>query len=236
MPMNVNGNWNGGGGFGFNAGLGKQKMFNIGIDLGGDYSRHVGFYNNEEGNDTSADVKSVTRSIDLESGIEVSYRTEQVSVALNGMLEYAHSKNNINEMGNKNTYDFSYGAELEWTAPWGTSLSTDIGMSSRRGYSQREMNTNELLWNAQVSHSFLKGHALTIMLEVNDILGQQTNVSRTIDALMRTDSRYNAIYQYGMIRAIYKFSIFGGKNAMGTGNERSPGWDGGYGGWHGDWR
>ncbi len=236
MPMNVNGNWNGGGGFGFNAGLGKQKMFNIGIDLGGDYSRHVGFYNNEEGNSTSADVKSVTRSFDLESGLEFSYRTEQVSVALNGTLEYAHSKNNINEMGNKNTYDFSYGAELEWTAPWGTSLSTDIGMSSRRGYSQHEMNTNELLWNAQVSHSFLKGRALTVMLEVNDILGQQTNVSRTIDALMRTDSRYNAIYQYGMIRAIYKFSIFGGKNAMGTGNERSSGWDGGYGGWHGDWR
>ena len=236
MPMNINGNWNGGGGFGFNAGLGKQKMFNIGIDLGGDYSRHVGFYNNAEGDDTSADVKSVTRSIDLESGLEFSYRTEKVSVALNGMLEYSHSKNNINEMGNKNTYDFSYGAEFEWTAPWGTSLTTDIGMSSRRGYSQREMNTNELLWNAQVSHSFLKGNALTVMLEVNDILGQQTNVSRSIDALMRTDSRYNAIYQYGMIRAIYKFSIFGGKNAMGTGNERSSGWDGGYGGWPGDWR
>jgi hypothetical protein len=138
-------------------------------------------------------------------------------------------------MGNQNTYDFSYGTELEWTAPWGTSLTTDIGMSSRRGYSQRGMNTNELLWNAQVAHSFLKGRALTVMFEVNDILGQQTNISRSIDALMRSDSRYNAIYQYGMLRVIYKFSIFGGKNAMGTKSERSTGFDGGYGGGFGGW-
>ena len=236
MPMNINGNWNGGAGFGFNIGLGKQKAFNVGIDLGGDYSRNVGFYNNAYGDDISEDAKSVTKSINLESGLEFSYRTEQIGISLNGQLEYSHARNDLNEIGNQNTYDFSYGAEFEWTAPWGTSLSTDIGMSSRRGYSQREMNTNELLWNAQVAHSFLKGRALTVMLEVNDILGQQTNISRSIDALKRTDSRYNAIYRYGMLRVVYKFSIFGGKNAMGTGNERSSGWDGGFGGWFGGWR
>ena len=60
-------------------------------------------------------------------------------------------------------------------------------------------------------------------------------ISRSIDALMRSDSRYNAIYQYGMLRVIYKFSIFGGKNAMGTKSERSTGFDGGFGGFGGGW-
>ena len=196
MPMNINGNWNGGSGLGFNMGLGKQKLFNIGLDLGGDYTRRVGFYNNDfEGGDTDIngrsseshhacmngrvvtdedEVKSVTKSINLNTGLDFSYRKDQISVMLNGRLDYSRSKNDLNPMGNMNTYDFSYGAELEWTAPWCTSLSTDIGMSSRRG--------------------FLRGRALTVMLEVNDILGQQTNISRTIDALMRTDSRHNAIY------------------------------------------
>ncbi len=233
MPMNINGNWNGGGGVGFNTGLGKQKLFNIGIDLGGDYSRHVGFYNNDfEGGD--ADLKSVTRSMNLNSGLDLSYRKDQISIALNGRLDYANSKNDLNPMGNMNTYDFSYGAELEWTAPWGTSLSTDIGMSSRRGYAQSEMNTNELLWNAQVSHSFLRGRALTVMLEVNDILGQQTNISRTIDALMRTDSRHNAIYQYGMLRVVYRFNILGGKNNLKEKKEHEE-WDGDWGDWGGGW-
>lgn len=233
MPMNINGNWNAGGGVGFNLGLGSQKLFNIGIDLGGDYTRHVGFYNNDfEGGD--ADRKSVTQSINLNPGLNVSYRKDMLSIALNGRLDYAHSKNDINSMGNMNTYDFSYGAELEWTAPWGTSLTTDIGMSSRRGYSSSEMNTNELLWNAQVSQSFLRGRALTIMLEVNDILGQQTNISRTIDALMRTDSRHNAIYQYGMLRVVYRFNILGGKNNLKEkkGHEE---WDGDWGDWGGGW-
>ena len=233
MPMNINGNWNGGGGVGFNTGLGKQKLFNIGIDLGGDYTRRVGFYNNDfEGN---ADTKSVTRSINLNSGLEFSYRKDQISIMFNGMLDYANSKNDLNQMGNMNTYDFSYGAEFEWTSPWGTSLSTDIGMSSRRGYSSSEMNTNELLWNAQVSHSFLRGRALTVMFEVNDILGQQTNISRNIDALMRTDSRHNAIYQYGMLRVVYRFNILGGKNNLKAEKKDHDEWDGDWGDWGGGW-
>ena len=237
MPMNINGNWTGGGGLGFNTGLGKKKAFNIGIDLGGNYSHNVGFYNNSTNNDDDSSIKSVTESVNLDGGLEFSYRTGQLSIVLNGQIDYTHSKNNMNTVGNQNNYDFSYGAEFEWSAPWGSSISTDIGMSSRRGYAQREMNTNELLWNAQVSHSFLKGRALTVTVEVNDILGQQTNISRNISALMQSDSRYNAIYQYAMLHVIYRFSIFGGRNAMGTNNERSSGWGdfGGYGGWGGGW-
>ena len=235
MPMNINGNWNGGGGVGFNTGLGAKKLFNFGIDLGGDYQRHVGFYNSD---DADSDTKTVTRSINLDGGLDFSYRTDQLSIALNSRLMYANAKNDLNAMSNRNTYDFSYGAELEWTAPWGTTLTTDIGMSSRRGYAQSEMNTNELLWNAQLSHSFLRARALTVMLEVNDILGQQTNISRTIDALQRTDARHNAIYQYGMLRVIYKFNILGGKNALKEEKKRRDEWDGDwgeFGEWGGGW-
>ena len=235
MPMNINGNWNGGGGVGFNTGLGAKKLFNIGIDLGGDYQRHVGFYNSD---DADSDTKTVTRSINFDGGLDFSYRTDQVSIALNSRLMCANAKNDLNAMANRNTYDFSYGAELEWTAPWGTTLTTDIGMSSRRGYAQNEMNTNELLWNAQLSQSFLRARALTVMLEVNDILGQQTNITRTIDALQRTDARHNAIYQYGMLRVIYKFNILGGKNALKEEKKRRDEWDGDwgeFGEWGGGW-
>ena len=97
------------------------------------------------------------------------------------------------------------------------------------------MNTNELLWDAQIAHSFLKGCALTFMLEINDILGQQTNISRNIEALMRTDSRHNAIYQYGMLRIVYKFNILGGKNALKDDKKHHDGWDGDFGGWDSEW-
>ena len=109
------------------------------------------------------------------------------------------------------TWAFSYGTELNVLFPWGTTLSTDIAMNSRRGYAQESMNTNELIWNASLSHSFLKDRSLTVSLEWNDILGERSNISRTINAMMRSDNRYNAIYSYGMVKVIYKLNIFGGK-------------------------
>lgn len=233
-PMNINGNWYVGGGSGFYTGLGAEKLFNVSIDLGASYQHNVGFYNNAFGEDDNSDIKSITKNTELESGLEFSYRDKLFYAALNGNLTYNHMKNNINSNGNQDTYDFSYGAELEWTLPWDMQINSDISMNSRRGYAQKEANTNELIWNAQLSQSFLKGNALTIMLEISDILGQQTNISRNISALMRSDSRTNAIYQYAMLRLQYRFSIYGGKNSMGTENERSSqrnDWRGGRGGW-----
>ncbi|MBQ8736880.1 MAG: outer membrane beta-barrel protein, partial [Bacteroidaceae bacterium] len=125
--------------------------------------------------------------------------------------------NNIVENNDLDTYNFSYGADFSVYMPWGTRIVTDIAMNSRRGYAQKEMNTNELIWNAQVSHSFLKGNALTISLEVNDILAEQSNISRVVNAMMSSDSRNNSIYQYGILRIIYKLNIFGGKNSFGPG-------------------
>lgn len=223
MPMNINGNWNAGGGIGFTTGLGKKKLFTTEIDLDGNYSHNVGFYNNVDGDsnvDSDKDHKSITNETSINTGLEGAFRNEKVSVSLRGDLMYGHITNNVNVQGTQNTYDFSYGADLQWTSPWGTEFASDIFMSSRRGYSQNEMNTDELLWNASVAHSFLKGKALTVKAEVFDILGRQTNISRTVNAFMRSDSRTNSINQYGMLSLIYRFSIFAGKNAMGTNNER----------------
>lgn len=240
QPKNINGNWNIGGGIGFNTGLGKDNAFTLGLNTGVNFSNNVGLFSNEIDTEfttteeiknimkNAEDHKTITKDLRLTEGVDFSYRTDAISISVTGSLTYRNSKNNINSSSKENTYDFAYGTEFQWTMPWGTQLATDIGMNSRRGYATKEANTNELLWNAQISHSFLRGKALTLSLAVNDILGQQTNISRSISAAMRSDSKYNAIYQYAMLRATYRFSIFGGKNSMGTSDERG-GW-GGFGG------
>ena len=102
-------------------------------------------------------------------------------------------------------------------------------MSSRRGYSDPSFNTNELLWNAQISASFLKKNALTVSFQVFDILHEQSNVSRNISAIMRSDTQNNAIHSYCMFHLIYKFNQMGDKDIrsqmrQGFGGERpSPG-------------
>ena len=89
------------------------------------------------------------------------------------------------------------------------------------------MNTNELVWNAQIAQSFLKNKAATLSLQFYDILHQQSNVSRVINATMRSDSWNNAINAYCMVHFIYRLNIFGGTSN--GGNSGGPGGPGGRG-------
>ena len=62
------------------------------------------------------------------------------------------------------------------------------------------------------------------MLQCYDILGQQSNFSRTVNANGWTDREVNAITSYAMLHVSYRLSAFGGNNGGGRGN-----WDGGEG-------
>jgi hypothetical protein len=85
-------------------------------------------------------------------------------------------------------------------------------MFSKRGYTDESLNTNELLWNAQLSHSFLRGKVLTVMLQWYDILHEQTNFSRTVNANGWRDTEVNAITSYAMLHVSYRLNLFGGRN------------------------
>ena len=80
-------------------------------------------------------------------------------------------------------------------------------------YSDASMNTNELIWNAQIAQSFLRDKTLSVRLEFYDILGQQSNFTRTLNAMMRSDSESNAINSYVMLRVNYRLNLFGSKEA-----------------------
>lgn len=221
MPMNINGNWSTGGGGGMNTGLGAKKLFNIGANVGIGYSHNVGFYNNVSAETAdNQDIKSITGNTWANGGLSSSFRNDYLNIELKGDINWGHLRNNVNTNANQDTYNFSYGGMIQYTMPWGTQIATDIRMSSRRGYSVADMNTNELLWNASISHSMLQGKALTLKAEMFDILHQQTNISRSVNAFSRSDSRNNTIYQYAMFSAILRFSIYGGRNTMGTDKEK----------------
>ena len=84
------------------------------------------------------------------------------------------------------------------------------------------MNTDEFIWNAQISQGFLKGKPLTVMLQWYDILNQKSSFTRAISATQISDTWYNAINSYGMVHVIYRFNAFGGKEARRGGREGGP--------------
>ena len=111
------------------------------------------------------------------------------------------------------SWNFNYGGNFTITAPWGTTLRSDIGPNYRRGYADASMNTTELIWNASLQHTFLKKKNLIVSAHWYDILGERSNISRSISATSRTDSYTNAIYSYVMLRVSYRLNLLGGKGA-----------------------
>lgn len=228
-PENINGNWSAGGMFGFNTAL-SNKKFTIGTFTNADYSNSVQYFAQNK----MASEKNTTRSVNLREHLRGSFRNDWESgwgleVSLNGHVSYQHAENELQPERDLDTYTFAYGGSTNVTFPWKMSLSTDMNMNSRRGYSESSMNTNELIWNAQISQPLFNG-AGTISLQFYDILHEQSNISRTINASMRRDTENNAINSYCMLHFIYKLNIFGdGQNAFRGGRGDFRGGSGGGG-------
>lgn len=221
-PENINGNWNAFGMFMFNTAIDSAGFFNVNTFTTLRYNNSVGYVSINRNADSQ---KSTTKTTTIGERLAASYRNNWMELELNGSLEYMHARSELQSNNNLDTWTFSYGGSLQLTAPWGTQLSTSMNMNSRRGYNDASMNTNELIWNAQVSQSFLKGNALTLSLQLYDILHQQSTFSRAVDAMRRSDTEYNAITNYAMLHVIYRLNIFGGGNNRGP--QGGPGGPGG---------
>ena len=154
---------------------------------------------------------------------------------MNAGFNYQHARNAMQENANIDTWRYEYGGNVIVNMPWGTSLSSNISQQCRRGYQDESMNTNELIWDAQLSQSFLKGRAATISVQWYDILRQRSSISRSISATMRSDTWTRAIHSYVMVHFIYRLNLMGGRQARseGFGPGRGEGPGGGRGGWGG---
>lgn len=222
-PENINGNWNAMGAFMFNCSIDSAGVWNINTGAHANYNNYVSYLSLDKKSDSQ---KNTTRSITWRQNLSLSYRNDWAEFSLDGTLTYNKAKNKLQPTSNLETWQFSYGPSMTLTAPWGTSLNTSLSINSRRGYNDSSMNTDEFVWNAQLSQSFLKGKPLTIMLQFYDILRQQSTFSRAISATSRTDTEYNAINSYAMLHVVYRLNLFGGKQAR----QGGPGGPGGPGG------
>ena len=219
-PENINGNWNVMGAFMFNCSIDSAGVWNINTDTNLGYNHYVSYLSLDKSQDSQ---KNTTQNTTWNERLSLSYRNDWLELSLDGTLAYNHAKNKLQPNSNLDTWQFSYGPSMTLTAPWGTSLNTSLSCSSRRGYSDESMNTDEFVWNAQLSQGFLKGKPLTVMLQFYDLLHQQSTFSRAISSVSRTDTEYNAINSYAMLHVVYRMNLFGGKDARKGNREEGPG-------------
>lgn len=204
-PENINGNWNISGNIGFNTPLFWEKLI-LNTNTSISHQNHVNYiYQNHE------TLKNTVKQNTIGERLSLTLRMGYWDIRANGSLTYSKSQSNIVEATNQSTYNFHYGLSSTGNFENGFGFSTDIGMSSRRGYSSAEMNTNELIWNAQISYRFLSRRQATLSLQAFDILQQRSNISRTISAYSRRDSETNSINSYLMLNFMYRLNMFGNR-------------------------
>ncbi len=206
-PENINGNWNVNGGFTFNTALDSTAHWNIGTDTRLRYNNFVSYVAQQQ-----ADAaKNTTRTTNINERLTFGYRNDWLEVTLDGTVNYQHSRNELQPTADLDTWQLNYGGQILVRLPLDIEVSMNLHERSRRGYNDSSMNTNELLWNGQISKSFLKNKSLIVALNFYDLLGQQSNYERWINATSRSDTQYNSVNSYAMLHVRYRLNMFGGK-------------------------
>lgn len=207
QPVNINGDWRYSAEAGFGTPLGWDKL-KLNTRVSYSFNNNVSYvYQNKE------TLKNTVKTNSVNSNLSVTLRLSKLDIRANGRFNWNNSDNMLIPTSNHNYYNFNYGLSSTGNFDNGFGYSTDINMSSRRGYSSAEMNTNELIWNAQVSYRFLYRKAATISLIAYDILNQRSNISRTINAYSRRDTETNSVHSYFMATFTLRFNTFGSKEA-----------------------
>ena len=206
-PENINGNWNADGGFNFTTALDSAAHWNIGSDTRLRYNNYVSYVAQAKANA----VENTTRTTNVNQRLNGSFRNDWLEVTIDGNVNYQHSRNELQPSADLDTWRFSYGGQLMIRLPKGIEISTNLHENSRRGYNDPSSNTNELIWNGQLSKTFLKSKTLIVALNFYDLLRQQSNYERWVNANGRSDTRYNSINSYAMLHVRYRLNMFGGK-------------------------
>ena len=207
QPENINGNWNINSGVTFNTAIDTTAHWNVGTDTRLRYNNYVSYVAQQK-----ADAeKNTTRSYNLSERLNLSYRNDWLEITADGWVNYQHSRNELQPTADLDTWQFNYGGQMIIRLPFGMEISTNIHENSRRGYNDPSSNTNELIWNGQISQTFLRSKTLVVALNFYDLLQQQSNYNRWVGATGRSDTRYNGINSYAMLHVRYRLNMFGGK-------------------------
>ena len=216
QPQNVDGNWQTYFFSSFGLQPDKEKRLTINNYIHGDYSRNVDYA--MATNALLSDMPEVKTSLShvnnwyLEDRLTVNYRYNDLYLGARIYGQYRHANNRERTIDEINAVDFSYGLNggyvfnKESFPKWlqKLSVSTDIKMFSRRGYGEKSLNTDDLVWNASISRPFCKGKIL-VNLEAFDILHQLSNTNIVINGQGRTETIRNTLPRYIMLHLTYKF-------------------------------
>lgn len=209
-PENVNGNWNANASTTVSYAFDKDEKWRLTENVNYMYTNSVDLSGSTSsaGEAEAKATRSIVGSHNISDRLQLEYRpSDKMELSAVGNITYQNSTSERKDFTPINAFDFNYGATAKVELPLNFQVSTDITMYSRRGYSDNTMNTNELVWNLRLAKKLMKG-SLIIQADGFDILGNLSNIRRTINAQGKTETFTNVIPSYFLVHLTYKFNKY----------------------------
>ena len=206
-PCTVNGTWNAGAKLGWSLPLDKKKLWTFNSNTSVNYWNSVDMVGVDDASETIvATEKMRNGNLYVDETLRLNYRpSSKYDFGLKCNFHYLNSNNENKDIDVLNAYDFDYGVTAKVDLPLDLQVSTDLTMYSRRGYNDRSMNTDDLIWNARLSKRFMNGN-LVVMLDGFDILGNLSSTYRKVSATGIVESFNRSIHRYALMHVVYKFN------------------------------
>ena len=202
-PVNINGNYSVGGNVNYSMALDKKRRWNLSTTTSAQLHNNVDLIT-VTGSD--ANPRSKVKTLFLNETVKIDHRFGRQKVGAKAGCSWRNATSAREDFSTINAANFNYGLTGQFELPCGFQLFTDLTMYSRRGYESREMNTDELVWNARLSKQVWKKR-LTLALEGFDILPNLPAVPHTLNGQGRTETYRNVIPSYGMLHVIYRLNV-----------------------------
>lgn len=199
-PDNVNGNWKLAFTGNYILPLDRQRKLTLQSNMQIDYSDNADLVGI---NDGVMATKRIVHNLWARETLTLNYRLGEHRIGAKARASTTHVTSEQTDFNEINAYNFNYGLTGLVNLPYKMQLSTDITMYSRRGYADANMNTSELVWNARLTKSTMKGNLL-FTLDGFDILGNLSTINYSINGQGRTEVWTNSIPRFVMLKVSYK--------------------------------
>ncbi len=197
-PVNINGNLSVNSFFTYGMPV-KPLKSNINFNAGLSYLRTPGLINN---------VLNLSNTYGVNGGLVLSSNiNDKIDFTIGYNGNYSIVKNTLQTAANNNYYTHNANAKFNWQFWKGFVFNTSVQNTLYAGIANG-FNQNIFLWNAAFGYKFLKDESLDVRFSVNDILNQNSGITRTVTETYVEDSKNQVLKRYVLLTVTYTLKSF----------------------------
>jgi hypothetical protein len=199
QPVNLNGYWNTRTFITYGFPISKIKS-NMNVNGGFVYTRTPTLINT---------ARNTANSFAFNAGFSLSSNiSKKIDFTLGYIANYTIVRNSLQQQNNNNYFNHTATARFNYQFWKGFVFNTSVSNTLNAGGSA-SYNVSYWLLNASLAYKFLKDESLEIKFSANDILNQNTNITRNVTEIYTEDVSSTALRRYFMGTITYTLKKIG---------------------------